>query len=117
MYTKMVTKQFAKSELLLKLVGTPPELLIDVFKAQWSGGTAANLQTVMNLKGMNRKEQTAMLESFGLDSETAQRGAAVGSTSSTVTEHVQILQEKGNDVAANLSQMRQKVDDFRKAFR
>ena len=33
MYTKMVTKQFQRMEILLKLVGTPSELLIDMFKS------------------------------------------------------------------------------------
>lgn len=121
MYTKMVKKQFAKIEILLKLVGTPPDLLIDVFKAQWSGGSALDLQTVMNLKGMKRNEQTAMLERFGVDSATALRGASVGASGPTMTEHVQALQDKGSDFSAkvndDLRNMRQKVDDFRRAFR
>jgi hypothetical protein len=120
-YTKMVTKQFARIEILLKLVGTPSELLIDVFKAQWSGGSALDLQTVMNLKGMKRQEQTTMLEKFGVDPDTAMRGAAAGASGTSMTEHVQALQGKGSDVAAkvnsDLSQMRRKVDDFRRAFR
>ena len=121
MYTKMVTKQFNRIEILLKLVGTPPELLIDVFKAQWEGGSALNLQTVMNLKGMKRSEQASMLEKFGMDPVLAMKGATVGTTSTSMTDHVQTLQDKTSDVAAkvnsDLSQMRQKVDDFRKAFR
>jgi hypothetical protein len=120
MYTKMVTKQFRRIETLLKLVSTPNELLIDVFKVQWVGGSALDLQSVMTLKGMKRPEQAAMLEKFGLDPETALKGAAAGVSGATiVNERVQAL--KSSDVAAkvnsDLNQMRQKVDEFRKSFR
>lgn len=122
MYTKMVTKQFRRIETLLKLVSTPNELLIDVFRVQWVGGSALDLQSVMTLKGMKRPEQAAMLEKFGLDPETALKGAAAGVSGATiVNERVQALQGKSSDVAAkvnsDLNQMRQKVDEFRKSFR
>ena len=115
MYTKMVQKQFKKIETLLKLTGTPVDLLIDVFKDQWVGGTALDLTTVMSLKGMKRPEQAAMLQKFGLDPKTARKGAAINVTSATImTER---LQDQAAKVNSDLSQMRQKVDEFRKAFR
>ncbi len=122
MYTKMVTKQFARIETLLKLIGTPSDLLIDVFKVQWNGGSAFDLQTIMNLKGMKRNEQAAMLEKFGVDPATAYKGAAAGTTTGgMMTENIQALQDRSSDVAAkvnsDLIQMKQKVEDFRKAFR
>jgi vacuolar protein sorting-associated protein 53 len=127
MYTKMIQKQFSRIETLLKLVGTPADLLIDVFKVQWVGGSALDLQTVMSLKGLKRTDQAAILEKFGLDPVTALKGAHVGVTSATIVqERVQMLQgavqdRLGTDVAAkvnsDLTQMRQKVDDFRKSFR
>ncbi|CAB9526435.1 sorting-associated protein 53 homolog [Seminavis robusta] len=131
MYTKMIHKQFGRIETLLKLVGTPADLLIDVFKVQWPGGSALDLQSVMSLKGMKRTDQAAILEKFGLDPATAMRGAHMGVTSaSLVQERLQAvtgnvgnaLQDRlGTDVAAkvnsDLTQMRQKVDDFRKSFR
>eukprot|EP00980_Cylindrotheca_fusiformis_P011665 scaffold2751_cov131-Cylindrotheca_fusiformis.AAC.32 len=111
MYTKMVQKQFKKIEILLKVAGTPVDLLIDVFKAHWPGGTAIDLQSAMSLKGMKRTEQAVMLEKFGLDPRTARKGATMNVTSSTiVTERLQA-------VNSDLNQMRQKVDDFRKSFR
>lgn len=123
-YTKMIEKQFKKIETLLKLVGTPADLLIDVFKVQWVGGSALDLQTVMSLKGIKRNDQAVILEKFGLDPVTAMKGAHMGVTSSTiVTERLQAVQDRlgGSEVAAkvnsDLSQMRQKVDDFRKSFR
>lgn len=121
MYTKQVTKDFQRIEILLKLVGTPSDLLIDVFKVQWNGGSALDLQTVMNLKGMPRNKQAAMLESFGIDPVLAMKGAAAGATGASMTENIQALQDKSSDVAAkvnsDLFQMRQKVEDFRKTFR
>ena len=116
----MIQKQFNRIETLLKLVGTPADLLIDVFKVQWPSGSALDLQTVMSLKGMKRTDQAAILEKFGLDPATALKGAHVGVTSATImTERVQALQDRlgGSDVARDLTQMRQKVDDFRKSFR
>jgi len=121
MYTKTVTKQFQRIEILLKLVGTPADLLIDVFRVQWPDGSAFDLQSVMNLKGMKRNEQAAMLEKIGVDPITAMKGAAAGASGVSMTENIQSFQGKSSDVAAkvnsDLVQMRQKVEDFRKAFR
>jgi len=76
----------------------------------------------MNLKGMNRNEQVVMLEEFGVDPVSAMKTVTAGLTGATiVSERVQALQDQGSTVAAkvnsDLSQMRQKVDDFRKSFR
>lgn len=110
MYTKLVQKQFGRIETLLKLVGTPVELLIDNFKSI-GYGTATELHIVMNLKGIKRPEQVTLLEQFGLDPVTALKGATMGiSSTSIVTERVQ-------SVTSDLNQMRQKVDDFRKSLR
>ena len=118
MYTKMVNKQFQRMEALLKVTGTPTNMLIDVFKVQWPGGSALDLQTVMSLKGMKRNEQAAMLEKFGLDPVTALKGATINVTSATIVqERLQAVQGHAARVNTDLSQMRQKVDDFRKSFR
>jgi vacuolar protein sorting-associated protein 53 len=122
MYTKTTQKQFGRMETILKLVGTPLDLLIDNFKVQWPGGTSADLVIVMNLKGMKRPEQATMLEKFGYDPVSALKGATAGVTSTAlVVERVQQLQDQGstvvNKVNSDLNQMRQKVDDFRKSLR
>jgi hypothetical protein len=122
MYTKMVTKQFKRIETLMKLVGTPTAMLIDVFRVQWPGGSALDLQVVMGLKGLKRSEQAVMLEKIGLDPQTALRGATAGVTSEDlVAERMQELRQQSTKAAAkvssDLTQMRQKVDDFRRAFR
>lgn len=118
MYSKMINKQFTRLETLIKLVGTPENLLVDNFKAQWSDGTTQDFVLVLNLKGYNRSQQAGMLEKFGLDSAEALKGATAGVTSaSIVQERLQGLQDQGSTVARDLYQMRQKVDVFRKTFR
>jgi hypothetical protein len=122
MYTKTVQKHFGRMETILKLVGTPNDLLCQNIKVQWPEATTADFQIVMNLKGLKRPDQVSMLEKFGYDPLSALKGATAGITSSSiVSERVQQLQDQGSTVAAkmnsDLSQMRQKVDDFRKNFR
>jgi len=125
MYTKMVNKEFRKLEVMLKLVGSPNEMLIDMFRAQWdcsidTASMAFDFTTIMTLKGIPRTEHASMLETLGV--EAGEGGVVIGGAdSSTMTANIQALQERGSDVAAkvnaDLSQMRQRVDDFRKAFR
>jgi len=116
MYTKMVQKQFKKIELLLKMTGTPINLLVDVFKDQWPAGTVHDLQKVMSLKGMQRTHQAKLFEKFGLDPVTARKGAASKVTSATiVSEKFQAVQDQASRV--DMSQMKQRVNDFRNAFR
>ncbi|KAL3775457.1 hypothetical protein HJC23_000606 [Cyclotella cryptica] len=120
-YMKMVNKEFRKIEVMLKLVGSPKDMLIDMFRAQWdcsidTSAMASDFQIIMNLKGIPRNEQPSMLENLGLEG-----GDGTMEGSSSMTANIQALQERGSDVAAkvnaDLSQMRQRVDDFRKAFR
>ena len=97
-------------------------MLVDMFRAQWdcSMDTTAMAQSdftmIMLLKGIPRIEHPAMLESLGVDA--VELGAQ---TDSAMTANIQAMQDRGADVAAkvnaDLNQMRQKVDDFRKAFR
>lgn len=121
-YTKMVQNQFGRIETLLKLVGTPNDLLIENFKVQWIGGSASELQIVLGLKGVKRPDQVLYLEKFGVDATSAIKNSTAGITSSVlVSERVQALQDQGSSVAAkvnsDLSQMKLKVDDFRKTWR
>ena len=44
-YTKYVTKQMAKIEVVLKLVGTPVDMLAERFKIMWPDGEAAGKRT------------------------------------------------------------------------
>lgn len=121
MYTKMVNKEFRKLEVMLKLVGSPKDMLVDMFRAQWDSSIdtsrmASDFQTIMNLKGIPRNDHASMLETLGVEAVEGRGGA-----DSSMTVNIQALQEKGSDVAAkvnaDLDQMRQRVDRFRNAFR
>jgi len=121
MYTKMVNKEFRKLEVMLKLVGSPKDMLVDMFRAQWDSSIdtsmmASDFQTIMILKGIPRNDHASMLESLGVEAVEGRVGA-----DSSMTVNIQALQEKGSDVAAkvnaDLDQMRQRVDRFRNAFR
>lgn len=120
MYTKMVNKEFRKLEVMLKLVGSPREMLVEMFRAQWdcsmdTGAMASDFAMIMTLKGIPRTDHAAMLETLGVDAIEG------GTDTSAMTVNIQALQDRGSDVAAkvnaDLNQMRQRVDDFRKAFR
>ena len=120
MYTKMVNKEFRKLEVMLKLVGSPREMLVEMFRAQWdcsmdTAAMASDFAMIMTLKGIPRTDHAAMLETLGVDAIEG------GTDTSAITVNIQALQDRGSDVAAkvnaDLNQMRQRVDDFRKAFR
>ncbi|RHY24119.1 hypothetical protein DYB32_008965 [Aphanomyces invadans] len=65
-YTKFVTNEIAHVEAVLKLIGTPNDMLVESFKIMWPDGTAENFQSILNMKGLKRQEQLALLEALGL---------------------------------------------------
>lgn len=77
MYVKFVTGKVAHIEMVLKLVGTPEDMLLERFRIMWPEGTAADLQLLMALKGVKRPDQTALLEMFGLAASGSSKNAAV----------------------------------------
>eukprot|EP00588_Corethron_pennatum_P009576 CAMPEP_0194270376 /NCGR_PEP_ID=MMETSP0169-20130528/4363_1 /TAXON_ID=218684 /ORGANISM="Corethron pennatum, Strain L29A3" /LENGTH=962 /DNA_ID=CAMNT_0039012397 /DNA_START=176 /DNA_END=3064 /DNA_ORIENTATION=- len=122
MYTRHVAAEFGRIEMLLKAVGTRPELLVDVFRANWPTGTPADLQTVMGLKGMRRAEQQAILEKFGMEPRAAVHAtsSAAAIASEKAAEVSQKLSVGSSAVAArmgsDLVDMRRKVEELRKQF-
>lgn len=89
MYTKTVSKEFGRIEVLLKLVGTPLELLPDMFKSTWTNGTSNDLQLIMDMKGLPKKDQNSILEKVGFKPSSALAGA-----SSSVGDNVRQFSEK-----------------------
>jgi hypothetical protein len=75
MYMKLITSKITHIEILLKLVGTPQEFLLDRFKIMWPEGTASDLQMVMSLSGVPRAQQQLTLESFGVTNPSASSSA------------------------------------------
>lgn len=136
MYTNLVNQNFSRIEILLKLVSTPPELLVDVFKSTWPTGTAYDFQTVMKLKDMKRAEQNALLEKSGLDRSVTTSGvvgaafvgasSAVAASSANVSNAVTELWKGktagagdglADKVNSDFNQMKEKVENLRKQFR
>jgi hypothetical protein len=66
MYAKFVNTKITYIEMILKLVGTPEDMLLDRFKIMWPDGQPKDLQLIMSLKGTKRADQQAFLEIFGL---------------------------------------------------
>ena len=71
---------------------------------------------IKTLKEISRTDHAAMLETLGVKAGKGGGGADL----STMTANIQALQERGLDTAAkvnaDLNQMRQRVDNFRKVF-
>jgi len=65
MYTTHCTTEFQKIEILLKLIGTPVGILVEVFRQQRPDGNMKELQIVMGCKGIKRVQQQELLEQFG----------------------------------------------------
>lgn len=66
MYSKLVNTRCTHIEVILKLVGTPDEVLLERFKLMWPDGQSADLQMIMSLKGTKRDSQQQILEMLGL---------------------------------------------------
>ena len=144
MFTKMVSKEFGHIEILLKLVGTPVELLPDMFKSNWPEASTESIQSVMDLKGMKKPDQQTVLEKMGHKTNSSSNSvtvAAVGDnvwhfsekvkqgfevanqtpvSSTSVNENLRQFNENRAAVAAkvnsDLSSMRLKVENFTKSF-
>ncbi|GLE06751.1 hypothetical protein PINS_up016267 [Pythium insidiosum] len=65
-YTKFVTQEFSKVESVLKLIGTPNEMLVESFKIMWPDGNAEDFQNIMNVKGIKKSDQGAFLDTLGM---------------------------------------------------
>ena len=97
-FAKLVNARIAHIEMVLKLIATPEEMLLERFKIMWPEGQSLDLQTIMNLKDMKRQEQQRCLEAFG----GGAGGATTTTTSSTGSSSV--------GVAASMSQMFQNTN-------
>ncbi|RQM22122.1 hypothetical protein B5M09_007290 [Aphanomyces astaci] len=60
-YTKFVSNEMAHVEAVLKLIGTPNEMLVDSFKIMWPEGTAENFQSILNMKGYRTNDDESCI--------------------------------------------------------
>ncbi|KAF0695311.1 Aste57867_13870 [Aphanomyces stellatus] len=95
-YTKFVTNEMAHVEAVLKLIGTPNEMLVESFKIMWPDGTSENFQSILSMKGLKRQEQLPLLEALGLQQRKATGGK-------------QIIEDKMSDMTESLKSNMQKM--------
>jgi len=63
-YIKFVTRHATKIEMVLKLVATPTDMLVERFKIMWPDGTRQDLLAVCALKGLRKQDQLALADTF-----------------------------------------------------
>ncbi len=63
-YIRLVNLRISKIEMILKLISTPEEILLERFKTMWSDGSVQDLISIMSLKSMRKQDQQLLLESF-----------------------------------------------------
>lgn len=81
MYMKLITSKITQIEIILKLVGTPEELILERFKIMWPDGTPNDLQMIMSLAGVSRVHQQQYLESLGVSTSNLNNTASPGGIS------------------------------------
>uniref|UniRef100_M4BAU0 Uncharacterized protein n=1 Tax=Hyaloperonospora arabidopsidis (strain Emoy2) TaxID=559515 RepID=M4BAU0_HYAAE len=86
-YTKFVINEIAKVESVLKLIGTPREMLVESFKIMWPDGTADDFQGIMNMKGLKKSEQAVFLEMLGMQRKPTGKIAEMEGKMSDMTEN------------------------------
>lgn len=86
MYTRLVNAKVAHIEAILKLVGTPEDMLVERFRAMWPDGQAADLQMLMSMKGMRRQDQQSFLETLGLGMGIGMSNINVATTVAMTTQ-------------------------------
>lgn len=79
-YAKLINAKVSHIEVILKLVGTPEDMLLERFKIMWPDGQASDLQMLMGLKGTKRNDQQALLEMLGLSSNKGSKATAASSS-------------------------------------
>lgn len=80
-FVKLVNQYFSKTEMLIKIIGSPNTSLVSSFKMFWPQGTSEDLQKIMYLKGMPSKEQRMILEKNGMVySDTIRLGSIASPT-------------------------------------
>ncbi|KAH8044274.1 hypothetical protein JL720_17130 [Aureococcus anophagefferens] len=83
-YVKFVTARLGDVERLLKLVGTPDDMLVERFKIMWPDGTADDLAAVMALKDVKKADRDHLMGTFGAapGAEAAKREDAAAKAAS-----------------------------------
>jgi len=84
MYLKLVAGKISHIEVVLKLLGTPEELLVERFKSMWPEGNSNDLMGLMEKRGMKRPEQQGLLEVLKLRGGDVAKGGLASVVNTTV---------------------------------
>mmetsp|Transcript_19731 Transcript_19731/g.36737 ORF Transcript_19731/g.36737 Transcript_19731/m.36737 type:complete len:838 (-) Transcript_19731:225-2738(-) len=131
MYMKLIASKIAHIEVILKLIGTPEDMVLERFKIMWPDGTPSDLQAIMTLQGVKKQDQQVYLEQFGLDTgkyETPDEdgedvldskthptsGQTIGGTSATATNMANSVRSVTQDLS---SSTRSAIGDLTKSFK
>ncbi|KDO27726.1 hypothetical protein SPRG_07353 [Saprolegnia parasitica CBS 223.65] len=96
-YAKFVNAEMAHVEAVLKLIGTPTEMLVESFKIMWPDGNAADFQAILNMKGLKKADQLVLLEQLGLQAAVPKQRSMAG------------VEEKVTDMTESLKTNMQKM--------
>jgi hypothetical protein len=91
MYMKLITSKISQIEVILKLIGTPEEMIVERFQIMWPEGTLTDLQLIMSLAGVSKVQQQQYLEAYGLATGTSTTQASGGGSTGGVLPGVSRL--------------------------
>eukprot|EP01038_Epipyxis_sp_PR26KG_P011126 gene11126-14933_t len=97
MYLKLVNSKIAHVEMILKLVATSEDMLVERFRLMWPEGSPADLQMLMTLKGTKRTDQQVILEMLGLSAA----GKMLNKTATTIGVAVTTATSSNNNNSFN----------------
>jgi vacuolar protein sorting-associated protein 53 len=100
-YVKLITAKTTHIEVILKLIGTPDDMLLERFRVMWPDGSPADLQLLMALKGTKRADQQALLELFGLSNNKASKAANAANNSAASSTTAAIASATAASAAAS----------------
>lgn len=103
-FTKIVTSKVGQIEIILKLVATPEDFLVERFRVMWPDGQASDLQMLMSLKGMKRQDQQNFLEGLGLGLGSA--ATVVSTTASAAAISTQASLSMARNAVGNMSNIK-----------
>jgi len=61
--------------MILKLISTPEDVLVERFKVLWPEGTSQELQMILALKGTKRNDQQVLIDLWGLSASSSSAAA------------------------------------------
>jgi len=74
-YTRHIQKEMSKAETILKIVLTPLPSFVETYKAVIPDGSESDFQKIMELKGVPRSEQRALMDRYSQQAASSGQGA------------------------------------------